>query len=174
MGSETQAEKRAAYFAHSFKAVDGLWFMMAEEGHGFDEALRLDEAVWRVLPKIQARLMRELLSQEKGLAALHECLTTHLAWEGHTFECELDEQAGYLDIRIHKCPWLALLRKSNRECLAERIGPRICTAEYGTWGAEFGEEIRFTLGETVCQGGKSCLLQYRIARENADGEDRGA
>lgn len=173
MGLGTQAEQRAAYFARSFKAVDGLWFMMVEEEHGFDEALRIDEAVWRVLPKIQARRMRELLGQGQGLAALRECLTTHLAWEGHAIECALDEQGGHLDICIRDCPWLALLRKSNREHLAEQIGPRICTAEYSTWGAEFGEEICFRLGETVCQGAEDCLLQYRIAHENADCEEIG-
>lgn len=46
---------KTEYFRRSYRAVDGLWFMMIEKKHGFDEALELDEAVWRVLPKIQAR-----------------------------------------------------------------------------------------------------------------------
>jgi len=168
MGSRIEDSDRAAYFGHSFKAVDGLWFMMVEEKHGFEEALRIDEAVWQVVPKIQARMLQGMRNQHKGLAALCECLTTHLDWGGHVFDCTLDEQAQRLEIRIEQCPWLQLLNKSNRKHLAERIGPRICTAEYGTWGAEFGENIRFRLGETMCQGGTGCLLQYELCAGDKD------
>jgi len=43
------------YFKRSYTAVDGLWFMKVEEIYGFDTALDIDEEVWKVMPKIQAR-----------------------------------------------------------------------------------------------------------------------
>ncbi len=49
------------YLRRSYTAVDGLWFVMVEEAHDFDHALALDERVWQILPKIQARKAREVL-----------------------------------------------------------------------------------------------------------------
>ena len=46
---------RAEYYNRSYKAVDGLWFVKAEEQFDFDTALELDKEVWKVMPKIQAR-----------------------------------------------------------------------------------------------------------------------
>ncbi|MGD9519267.1 MAG: DUF6125 family protein, partial [Armatimonadota bacterium] len=45
----------------AYQAVDGLWFMMVEQADGFPKALQLDEQVWQVLAKIEAREDRELL-----------------------------------------------------------------------------------------------------------------
>jgi len=57
------------YLRRSYSAVDGLWFMMVEKEFSFDDALKIDESVWGVLPKIQSRKAKELLCLEgKGLA----------------------------------------------------------------------------------------------------------
>ena len=48
------------YLRRAYHAVDGLWFMIVEEAHDFDHALELDERVWAVLAKIQARKAREV------------------------------------------------------------------------------------------------------------------
>ncbi len=49
------------YLRRSYTAVDGLWFVMVEEAYGFQQALELDEQVWEILPKIQARQARQVL-----------------------------------------------------------------------------------------------------------------
>ncbi|MGD9519751.1 MAG: DUF6125 family protein, partial [Armatimonadota bacterium] len=49
------------YLRRAYQAVDGLWFMMVEQADGFPKALQLDEQVWQVLAKIEAREARELL-----------------------------------------------------------------------------------------------------------------
>jgi hypothetical protein len=46
----------ADYFHRSYTAVDGLWFMKVEAACGFDTALDIDTGVWKVMPKIQARM----------------------------------------------------------------------------------------------------------------------
>ncbi|MCL6630296.1 MAG: DUF6125 family protein, partial [Armatimonadetes bacterium] len=54
------------YLRRSYFAADGLWFTKLEEEHSYDDALRIDELVWEVLPKIQARKAKELLNIECG------------------------------------------------------------------------------------------------------------
>ena len=49
------------YFKKCYIAVDGLWFMMLEKTDSFDKALEVDGRVWEILPKIQARKIKELL-----------------------------------------------------------------------------------------------------------------
>jgi hypothetical protein len=44
-----------------YKSVDGLWFMKVEEKDGFNAALTVDNEVWKVMPKIQARMIKSFL-----------------------------------------------------------------------------------------------------------------
>ena len=55
------------YLYRSYTRADGLWFVLTEEKYGFDAALALNEAVWKVLPKIQARLLQEHLNLARDL-----------------------------------------------------------------------------------------------------------
>ena len=71
--------QKTEYFRRSYTAVDGLWFMKIEETLGFDEALRLDEAVWKVLPKIQARALKEMMHLQSGLPGLWQALSARLS-----------------------------------------------------------------------------------------------
>ena len=70
------------YFKRSYTAVDGLWFMKAEERYGFDTALDIDDDVWKVMPKIQARKLKSMGNITDGLDGLRECLTTKLTLDG--------------------------------------------------------------------------------------------
>ena len=65
----------AELLRRSYMAVDGLWFVFAEQREGYEAALALDEEVWKVMPKIQARKAREVLgAAPEGLEALGQCL----------------------------------------------------------------------------------------------------
>ena len=72
-------EQKAEYFRRSYTAVDGLWFMMVEEKYGFEAALKLDEAVWKVLPKIQARTIKAMMKLPSGLEGLQEAVAARLS-----------------------------------------------------------------------------------------------
>ena len=56
--TKLSSQQVAEYFSRSYKTVDGLWFMKVEEKHGFDAALELDNEIWKVMPKIQARMIK--------------------------------------------------------------------------------------------------------------------
>ena len=105
-------EQKTEYFRRSYTAVDGLWFMKVEEKLGFDEALQLDEAVWKVLPKIQARALKGMMHLQGGLQGLEQALSARLALEGFDYEMETRED-GFAVI-VKRCPWHDLMIKSGR------------------------------------------------------------
>jgi hypothetical protein len=153
----------AQYLRRSYMAVDGLWFMKVEERCGFDTALDIDHEVWKVMPKIQARMLKSLGNAEDGLAGLRACFATKLTLEGMSFRVEESEKS--FQIVIDECPWHALMVKSGREHLSERVGNTICRTEYSTWAREFGEDIRFELRDRICLGSPCCVLHFTTEPE---------
>ena len=104
----------AEYFRRSFTTADGLWFIKVEESLGFDKALDLDDEVWKILPKIQARMLKTMGNLGNGLDALRECVTTRLTLDGFAFEIEEDPAGNSLQVRVTDCPWHNLMVKSGR------------------------------------------------------------
>jgi hypothetical protein len=76
------------YFHRSYKAADGLWFMKVEEKHGFNAALEIDKEIWKVMPKIQARMITSMLGMSAGEVSLLESLKVKLSLEGFKFKVE--------------------------------------------------------------------------------------
>jgi hypothetical protein len=166
----TDAQK-AEYFRRSYTAVDGLWFMKVEERLGFDEALRLDEAVWKVLPKIQARALKGMMHLEGGLSGLKPALSARLELEGFEYEIE-PRECGFVVI-VKRCPWHDLMIKSGRGNLSEKVSDLICRVENSVWASEFsqvkgeakegeGREIGFEREERICRGEGRCVLRFEI------------
>ena len=155
------SEKQIAEFFHrSYTAVDGLWFMKVEEKYGFDAALDIDDEVWKVLPKIQARLLKSMVNLTGGLDAFLECFTTKLAVEGFGFEVEKHSNNSLM-IGISRCPWHDFLVRSGREALSGKIGARICSTEYSTWATEF-DGIQFDSKSRICEGAERCVIEFRL------------
>jgi hypothetical protein len=149
----------AEYFHRSYAAVDGLWFMKVEEKHDFDTALQMDKEVWKVMPKIQARMIKFMLKIDMGEAALRESLETKLALEGFKFKVEQGENG--FRIRVSDCPWHNLIVKSGREKFAEKVGTAICGVEYSVWVSEFDENMQFRLNAQKCKGAETCVLEFK-------------
>ncbi len=158
---ELSLKQIAEYFQRSYAAVDGLWFMKIEEKQGFEAALDIDSEVWKVFPKIQARLLKTMGKLGNGIDALYECLTTKLAIEGYKFEAKKHDND--FTIIIAECPWHNLMVKSGREKLSGKVGTLICSTEYSAWAAEFGPGIKFELGDQICQGAPACVLKFKTA-----------
>jgi hypothetical protein len=154
----------AEYFQRSFTAVDGLWFMKVEEKLGFDAALEIDNEVWKVLPKIQARKMKSLLNASDDIDGLYECFACRLQIEGFAFETRKDAQ-GFTFV-VKSCPWHNQMIKSGREHLSGKIGSTICRTDYGTWAREFGN-VSFDLQEQLCTGGTQCSLRFTRPAANS-------
>ena len=156
---ELDGERMAEFYRRSFTSADGLWFMKVEEKYGFDNALEIDNEVWKVMPKIQARMLKSKGKLETGMEALFECFTTKLNLDGFSFSTESKNGDGF-KIVIDKCPWHDLLVKSGRGDLSEKIGPHICNTEYSVWASEFNDNISYELQGQICQGAAFCTLQF--------------
>ncbi len=155
--SDKQIEE---YFHRSYTTVDGLWFMKIEEKYGFDTALDIDNEVWKVMPKIQARFFKSLGKADDGIDGLFECLTTRLSLEGYKFKAEKTGSGGDFKLTVNVCPWHNLMIKSGREKLSSKIGGLICSTEYSVWATEFGPNIRFELKDQICQGSQYCIVRF--------------
>ena len=143
------------FFHRSYKASDGLWFIKIEEKYGFDAALAIDKEVWKVMPKIQARMIKAMLEN----VSLLESLKTKLSLEGFKFTVEQKENG--FQIQINNCPWHNLMVKSGREKYSEKVGTTICNVEYSVWASEFDENMRFTLQTQKCKDSEHCLLNFK-------------
>ncbi|OYT55116.1 MAG: hypothetical protein B6U72_00510 [Candidatus Altiarchaeales archaeon ex4484_2] len=140
------------YFKKSYFAVDGLWFMKVEE---FEKALEIDESVWGIQPRIQARRVRELLSiRGEGIKPLFSALRLKLEAEDYSYR--MDPEKGILEIK--ECPWIRLLEKSERGHLNEGV---ICSSEFSAWGREFNVE-GFRLDSRGCLEGGALQTAFFI------------
>lgn len=127
----------AEFLRRSYFVVDGLWFVKTEEKYGFDEAMALDEAVWEVMSKVQARKAREVMGiTGSSLADLVRCFQLKFAAEGYDFELESGDDEARLTVTL--CPWYEILKSSKRTAIAETIADRICAREFAGWAREFG------------------------------------
>ena len=146
------------YFHRSYKAADGLWFMKVEEKYGFNAALEVDKEVWKVTPKIQARMVKAMLDKGEGEAALLKGLKVKLSLEGFKFKVE-NRENGFR-ISITDCPWHNLMVQSGREEYSGKVGTTICGVEYSVWASEFNANMQFTLRTQKCQGSEQCVLDF--------------
>ncbi|MGD2066829.1 MAG: DUF6125 family protein [Candidatus Bathyarchaeota archaeon] len=156
--TELSSRQIAEYFRRSYTAADGLWFMKVEEKYGFDVALGVDDEVWKVLPKIQARMIKQFLGLEEGPEALFEGLIARLDLEGFKFKAEKTTKG--FQISVTDCPWYNLMIKSGREQLAEQVGKKVCTTEYQVWVSELAANMKFTLRSQKCDNSECCILDF--------------
>lgn len=149
------------FLRRSYMAVDGLWFVKTEERHGSDEAMEMDEIVWTIMPKIQARKAREILEiTGDSIQDLIRAFHLKSVSEGHDFEIE--EKDGEINLMMHKCTWYEMLKASGRTHLAETIADRICVTEIAGWCKEFSPDIEFELRQRQCTDGcETCLIAFK-------------
>ncbi len=111
----------------------------------------MDQRVWEVLAKIQARKARELLgASDNSVASLAQCLALKLEADGYCFEQTATETE--VRLTVSKCPWQELLKKSGRTDVAAAIAEVMCPTEGRVWCAEFGGEYAFSLPSMACMG----------------------
>jgi predicted ArsR family transcriptional regulator len=149
------------YLRKCFVSVDGLWFMKIEEDAGFEKALEIDIAVWKVLPKIEARTIQELLSLGRGIEALHAGLDFKLSAERYSHALSPVRQDAFT-LEVHDCPWVQHIKKAGRARFLERIAASICPAEYGAFTAEFGKSISIEHQHGDCAKHGKCRFVFQL------------
>ena len=103
----------AQYFKRSYFALDGIWFVMVEKNFSLEEALRIDEEVWKVFPKIQAREVKKLLNLKKNtFSNFLNALKIKLEAEDYHYQERITGKN--LSLLIKKRPWYEIIKKSQR------------------------------------------------------------
>lgn len=152
------------YLRRSYFVADGLWFTKLEEEHSYDYALRIDELVWEILAKIQARKARELLNIEgSNLADLLRALELKFVAESYQYQT-IELTPSLLRIAINECPWLNILQKADKIRCALDICENVCVRDFAGWAAQFSPAISFTLGRTLATGESICELVFNCSQ----------
>jgi len=148
------------YFKRCFFAVDGLWFVVMEKESGFEKALEFDRKVWEVMPKIQARKIRELLGLKNDTTE-HLCKALEFKFQAEDYEYQIVNLTdGTLEIEVTGCPWLKIMTGSGRQDLAAEVGKVICPVEYGAWAKEFKIGFEDGMRSLLCSDDGSCALHF--------------
>lgn len=156
------------YLYQNYIKADGLWFLKVEEIYGFDKALEIDRQVWKVIPKIQARFIKNKLLEalqkngntnpQNTKTLLFEALKIKLSLD--RFEFKVTKNKAGIIIRISRCPWHDVMVKSQRENLSEKIGSTICTVEYAAFFKEFYPDAVLDVSSKLCSGNDSCNFKF--------------
>jgi hypothetical protein len=134
--------------------------MMIEKEFSFERAMEIDEKVWSILPKIQARKVKELLGIEGiGLADFLQAVKVKFEAEGYDYEVRQSD-SDHIQITVHRCPWYDILKKADREHLGPRIADSICSLELQVWLKEFGEQLSFSMEYRCGMGKCECVLDF--------------
>jgi len=148
------------YLRKSYLASDGLWFLTVEKEYSYEEALRLDEVVWSILPKIQARKAKDLLKLEgTSVSDLAKALELKFVGEGSSHRI-VDQSPTYLKIEVTSCVWLETLRKSGRDCIAQDVCERICHRELIVWAEQLVGDITVSLPSMMSRGQPACEIVF--------------
>lgn len=158
---EIDGEIITQYFKRSYFALDGLWFVVVEKNSSLKKALKIDEQVWRVLPKIQARKVRKLLNlKENTVQNFVKALEVKLKAENYQYKKKITEEN--LHLLIKKCPWHQIIRKSGREHV---LPNNICRIDFQTWGDEFHLGLKVKIGTHICGGDANCEIHFTCQHE---------
>ena len=161
MEAEARDYRRIAeYFRKCFLSVDGLWFVKLEDVSSFEKALELDIAVWKVLPKIEARTIKQLLSLGDGIESLKKAFDFKLTAEEYGYLIKSSSKKSF-QIHVHDCPWVNHISKAGRKHLIDKIADAICPVEYETFAREFGPAIGFKHDQKGCHKQHHCIFTFR-------------
>ncbi len=150
------------YFKRCFFAVDGVWFVVIEKEFDLKKALEIDRKVWEILPKIQARKIRELLRLKKNTTEnLRQALEFKFQAEDYEYIVNAATDTN-LEIIITSCPWLKIMEESGRKDLASQIGKAICPVEYSIWAREFNKKFQNEMKNRLCSDQNHCILHFTV------------
>ncbi|MEW6443301.1 MAG: DUF6125 family protein [bacterium] len=133
--------KRLRLAAELASAMDGLWFVAAEQAHGFDRALELDVQVWERYGAVSVKRIRKYFPIDgKGLAGVKEVLSLDPFMAIVDFEV-LSETPDSITFQAKTCPFLEAMERYGRKVftceqaetayfrgLARAVDPRIRVA----------------------------------------------
>ncbi|MHA1848403.1 MAG: DUF6125 family protein [Promethearchaeota archaeon] len=96
-------------YAKLAQTLDGLWFLKIEEKYGFKAALEVDDLVWRIYGKIEARRLKRfhenlgLLKNKDPIQVLELLLGKSLFNKTLSYDSSIDDDGKILTFHVKKC-----------------------------------------------------------------------
>ncbi|MHA1372098.1 MAG: DUF6125 family protein, partial [Promethearchaeota archaeon] len=106
-------------YARLAQTLDGLWFVKLEEQFGFEKALEIDDRVWAIYGKIEARRLKAIYEQyynvqkEKPIKQLEILLNKSLFNATLTYDVQHAGEKELLFL-VNECKTLAGMKKIGR------------------------------------------------------------
>lgn len=157
------------FLRKSYFSVDGLWFLRVEAEHSPEEALKIDEQVWAIMPKVQAKKVRAILGLE-GYSLDNLAAALNLKFEAEGYDHEIrKEGSNTLHLQIAKCPWFEVLKKSGRTFHAPQICDRVCAGNLVAWADQLSKDVQFRVSCKMSADAPVCEMIYTLTEpENAE------
>ncbi len=96
-------------------AVDGLWFLSAEQAFSFDHALDMDIQVWKRYAKVSIKRIRKHFELPlDGLNTIKEIMLLDPMWLSVDFDL-IEDPPDSLIFQVTNCPSLLAMEKMGRE-----------------------------------------------------------
>lgn len=139
-------------------AIDGLWFLAAENKLGFEEALELDLEVWRNYGLVMAKRLSRRLGIDLGEGQAADLATVRAIMEGI---CEIDGteaageiKGGQIVFTVDRCSWWENLSRSGRTKIipCEDIDNKI----FGHWLKRLDPELGLQIIRSRARGDDHC------------------
>ncbi len=103
--------------------IDGLWFMEAEKKMGIDQAMKLDQVVWRQLGSLEANRMKKFLGMESVKTLEDVCKIVLLSpmWVSVGPPAEIQNDRCYLSV-TNCLPQKARIKRGLSELPCKSMG----------------------------------------------------
>lgn len=140
-------------------AIDGLWFLAAQESLGFEGALELDIKVWKQYGQIMLKRAARLLGLDldaanpPDLETVTELLDVLCQIDGT--ECASDVvSADRANFTVRRCTWWENLKKAGRD--TEVPCDIVDNATFESWLAAVDPSLGMKLMKSLPGGDECC------------------
>ncbi len=138
--SKAQLVELARMYGRFALSLDGLWFLGVEGLHGIEEAIRLDEEVWRRFGTSEARILKRFLSLDRVTSLEEICRIYLLTPVFGNLGGQAEIRDGRCRLSVTDChPQKARIRKNLGEFPCKTVG----LAYFEGLLAEMNPDIRF-------------------------------
>jgi hypothetical protein len=121
--SKDQLMKLFKMAAQLMLTIDGLWFVEAEKIMGIDQAMKLDQGVWRQFGSLEANRMKKFLGMESVKTLEDVCKIVLLSpmWVSVGPQAEIQNDRCYLSV-TNCLPQKARIKRGLSELPCKSMG----------------------------------------------------
>ncbi len=151
----------------ALRAIDGLWFLAAEDRLGFEGALELDLEVWRRYGVVMLKRACGLLGIELGASPSPDmktvCRLLEVLCAVDGSECESETSADESLFTVKRCTWRESLERAGR---AEEVPCELVDNDaFAAWLEAVDPSLEMECTHSLPRGDERCVWIIRRRRD---------